>query len=170
MTASSPLCLGLDVGTQSLRAALFDAFGNCRGFGTSPLDTTHPHPAWAEQNPVQWWQAARAAVLEALAKAHAATAEIAAIGLDCTACTVLPCKADATPLHNALLWMDQRSFREAEEISATGDPSLRYVSSVVSPEWMLPKALWLKQHERAVYDAAERLVECTDWFMFKLTG
>jgi FGGY-family pentulose kinase len=170
MTASSPLFLGLDVGTQSLRAALFDAFGNCRGFGTSPLDTTHPHPAWAEQNPAQWWQAARAAVPEALAKAKAAPADIAAIGLDCTACTVLPCKADGTPLHNALLWMDQRSFREAEEISATGDTSLRYVSGVVSPEWMLPKALWLNRNERKVYDAAERLVECTDWFMFKLTG
>src|SRR5205807_7194904 len=59
---------------------------------------------------------------------------------------------------------------EAEEISATGDPSLRYVSGVVSPEWMLPKALWLKRHEPAIYDRAERLVECTDWFMHRLTG
>src|SRR5262249_32653450 len=53
---------------------------------------------------------------------------------------------------------------------ATGDPSLRYVSGVVSPEWMLPKALWLKRHEPAVYDRAGRLVECTDWFMYRLTG
>jgi FGGY-family pentulose kinase len=66
--------------------------------------------------------------------------------------------------------MDQRSFREAEEVSATGDPSLRYVSGVVSPEWMLPKALWLKRNEPAVYDRAGRLVECTDWFMYRLTG
>jgi FGGY-family pentulose kinase len=170
MTTSSPLFLGLDVGTQSLRAALFDASGNCRAFGASPLDTTHAHPAWAEQNPAQWWQAARTAVPTALARANAKPADVVGIGLDCTACTVLPSKADGTPLHNALLWMDQRSFREAEEISATGDPSLRYVSGVVSPEWMLPKALWLKRHERQVYDAAKRLVECTDWFMFKLSG
>jgi FGGY-family pentulose kinase len=66
--------------------------------------------------------------------------------------------------------MDQRAFREAEEISATADPSLRYVSGVVSPEWMLPKALWLKRHEPAVYGQAERLIECTDWFMYRLTG
>jgi ribulokinase len=66
--------------------------------------------------------------------------------------------------------MDQRAYREAEEISATRDPSLRYVSGVVSPEWMLPKALWLKRHERQIYDRAERLVECTDWFMHRLTG
>jgi FGGY-family pentulose kinase len=66
--------------------------------------------------------------------------------------------------------MDQRSFREAEDISATGDPILRYVSGVVSPEWMLPKALWLKRHQRPVYDRTQRLVECTDWFMYRLTG
>ena len=60
-------------------------------------------------------------------------------GLDCTACTVVACDAQGEPLRGALLWMDQRAFREAGEISATGDPVLRYVSGRVSPEWMLPR-------------------------------
>src|SRR5205807_1137830 len=110
------------------------------------------------------------AVPEALARAGAKPEDVAGIGLDCTACTVLPCRMDGTPLGRALLWMDQRAFREAAEISATGDPSLRYVSGVVSPEWMLPKALWLKRHEPARYSQAEHLIECTDWFMYRLTG
>src|SRR4051812_18455347 len=167
---TSPLFLGLDVGTQSVRAALFDAAGDCRAFATAPLDTTHPQPAWAEQDAHQWWQAACRAVPQALAKADAAPEAVAGVGLDCTACTVLPCKLDGTPLRPALLWMDQRSYREAEAISATRDPILRYVSGVVSPEWMLPKALWLKRNEPGAYAAADRLVECTDWFMFRLTG
>jgi FGGY-family pentulose kinase len=165
-----PLFLGLDVGTQSVRAALFDEDGNCRGYGTGALDTVHPQPGWAEQNAQQWWQAASSAVPEALRRAGAGAEQVAGIGLDCTACTVLACRTDGTPLRPALLWMDQRAFREAEEISATGDPCLRYVSGVVSPEWMLPKALWLKRREPANYDQAQRLVECTDWFMFRLTG
>jgi FGGY-family pentulose kinase len=169
MTAS-PLFLGLDVGTQSLRAALIDLDGNCRAFATAPLDTTHPQPSWAEQDANQWWHAARTAVPQALARAGAPADAVAAIGLDCTACTVIASRADGTPVRPALLWMDQRSFREAEEISATRDPSLRYVSGVVSPEWMLPKALWLKRHEPAAYARAERIVECTDWFMYRLTG
>src|SRR5262245_51835639 len=144
---TSPLFLGLDVGTQSLRAALFDAAGNCRALATAAIDTTHPHPGWAEQDAGQWWQAARTAVPQAMDLAHASADAVAAVGLDCTACTVLPCSADGTPLRPALLWMDQRAFRQAEEISTTADPSLRYVSGVVSPEWMLPKALWLKCHE-----------------------
>ncbi len=53
----------------------------------------------------------------------------------------------------------------------TSDGSLRYVSGRVSPEWMLPKALWLKRNEPEVYGrAAERVVECTDWMMHRLTG
>jgi FGGY-family pentulose kinase len=166
----APLFLGLDVGTQSVRAALFDADGGCRAFATAPLDTTHPHPAWAEQDAGQWWQAAVTAVGEALGRAGAAAGDVAAVGLDCTACTVLPCARDGTPLRRALLWMDQRADREADEVSATGDPCLRYVSGVVSPEWMLPKALWLKRHEPDLYDRTGRLVECTDYFMHRLTG
>jgi FGGY-family pentulose kinase len=170
MNAAPPLFLGLDVGTQSLRAALFDAAGTCRAFAVEPIDTFHPSPAWAEQDAGQWWQAARAAVPQALARPGTAAADVAGIGLDCTACTVLPCKLDGTPVRRALLWMDQRSFREADEISATRDPILRFVSGVVSPEWMLPKALWLKRHEPALYAATERMVECTDWLMYRLTG
>src|SRR6516164_8653602 len=136
MNADSPLFLGLDVGTQSLRAALFDPAGACRGFAVAPIDTFHPQPAWAEQDAGQWWQAASAAVPQALDRAGASPADVAGIGLDCTACTVLPCKLDGTPVSRALLWMDQRSFHEAEETSAIGDPILRYVSGVVSPEWM----------------------------------
>jgi FGGY-family pentulose kinase len=170
MERSAPFFLGIDVGTQSLRAALFDTAGHCLAFATGQLDTLHPQPGWAEQDSEQWWQAARAAVRKALARAGARAEDVAGIGLDCTACTVIPCRLDGTPVHRALLWMDQRAYREAEEITATRDRSLRYVSGVVSPEWMLPKALWLKRHERAVYDCAERLVECTDWFMYRLTG
>jgi FGGY-family pentulose kinase len=168
--APHPLFLGLDVGTQAVRAALFDLRGACRAYATAPLETYHPQPAWAEQDVLAWWQAACSAVPQALAGAGAGPEQVAGVGLDCTACTVVACDLDGAPLRRALLWMDQRAFREAQEISASGDPTLKYVSGVVSPEWMLPKALWLKRHEPAVYDRAARLVECTDWFMYKLTG
>ena len=168
--AEERLVLGLDVGTQSLRAALVDLQGRTVAFGVEPIETTYPRPTWAEQDPARWWSAARAAVQKALSQAGAAPQQVAAIGLDCTACTVLACDLEGKPLRPALLWMDQRSFREADAISATGDPVLRYVSGRVSPEWMLPKALWLKTNEPETYRRAGRIVECTDWMMFRLTG
>ncbi len=166
----SGLLLGLDVGTQGLRAALVDRYGRTVAFGVSPIETTYPRPTWAEQRPESWWEAARSAVRAAVGMAGAGPDEVAAIGLDCTACTVVPCDDAGTPLCPALLWMDQRAFLEAEAISATGDPVLRYVSGRVSPEWMLPKALWLKRNRPELYGSATRIVEGTDWMMHRLTG
>jgi len=162
--------LGLDVGTQSLRAALVDVHGRTAAYGVAPIETTYPRPTWAEQQPLAWWTAAKEAVRRALAQGNAAPDQIAGVGLDCTACTVVACDIEAKPLRPALLWMDQRALREADEISATGEPILRYVSGRVSPEWMLPKALWLKRNEPQTYEQADRIVECTDWMMFRLTG
>ena len=54
--------LGLDVGTQSLRAALVDLSGRTVAFGISPIETRYPRPTWAEQDPSAWWAAAREAV------------------------------------------------------------------------------------------------------------
>ncbi len=167
--SQSAYFLGLDVGTQSLRAALVDTEGRTAAFGISEIETTFPRPGWAEQAPEQWWHAARNAVALALKEAKAEPSQVAGIGLDCTACTVVACALDGTPLRPALLWMDQRSTDEVEVISGTANPVLRYVSGRVSPEWMLPKALWIKRNEPEIYGRAERIVECTNWFMFKLT-
>jgi ribulokinase len=162
--------LGLDFGTQSVRAAVIDPEGQTRAFGVAELHTQYPHPGWAEQDPGEWWAAAREAVGKAKAAAAIGPEDIVGIGLDCTACTVLACRADGAVLRPALLWMDQRSAQEAAAIDATGDAALRYVSGRISPEWMLPKALWIKRHEPAVYHTADRIVECTNWLMHQLTG
>ena len=169
MTKPSYL-LGLDVGTQSLRAALVDPQGRTRAFGVAAIETRYPRPGWAEQDADGWWRAAREAIGLALTQAGVAPDQVVGIGLDCTACTVIACGIDGAPLRPALLWMDQRSHAEADAISRTRLPALRYVSGRVSPEWMLPKALWLKRNEPNVYDKADRIVECTDWMMHRLTG
>ena len=162
--------LGLDVGTQGLRAALVDPSGRTVAYAVRPLATRYPRPTWAEQDPASWWEAAAGAVREALATGGVEPGDVAGVGLDCTACTVVACDLGGEPLRPALLWMDQRSYREAEAISRTGHPVLRYVSGRVSPEWMLPKALWLKTHEPETFAKAGRVVEGTDWLMHKLTG
>jgi len=167
---AEPVLLGLDVGTQSLRAAIVDLRGQTIAFGVAPIATEFPRPTWAEQDPLQWWASARLAIASAMATGGIDAARVAGIGLCCTACTVLACDEAGLPLRKALLWMDQRAHREADAISATGDPALRYVSGRVSPEWMLPKALWLKHVEPRIYDGAARIVEGTDWLMHRLTG
>jgi sugar (pentulose or hexulose) kinase len=101
--------LGLDVGTQNLRAALVDRSGRTVTFGIGPIETHYPHPTWAEQDPEQWWTAARSAVGQALARDGIKGDQVAGIGLDCTACTVVACDEAGRPLRPCLLWMDQRA-------------------------------------------------------------
>src|SRR3954464_5578914 len=97
----SPLVLGLDVGPQSLRAALVDLEGRTVAFAVEPIATTYPRPGWAEQDPRQWWGAAGLAVKAALDRGEVEPGRVAGIGLSCTACTVVACDLDARPLRPA---------------------------------------------------------------------
>jgi len=168
------LVLGIDGGTESLRAGLFDAAsGAPLAFGVAPYPTTFPHPSWAEQQPDDWWEALGAAVRSALSQAGAAAADVAALALDTTCCTVVALDAEHRPLRPALLWMDVRASAEADAVAACGDAALRVNGggqAPVSAEWMLPKALWLKRHEPGVWAAAKTLCEYQDYLNLRLTG
>ena len=62
--------------------------GRTVAFGVAPIETTYPRPTWAEQDPRQWWTRPRDGGRPALARRMRCAEQVAAIGLDCTACTV----------------------------------------------------------------------------------
>jgi len=165
-----PYVLGLDSGTQSLRAVIADLSGGIVASATRAYPIDFPHVSWAEQNAEDWWAAARQIVPEALAAAGLTGDDIAGISVDGTACTVIACKRDSTPLRPVILWMDQRAHDQACRVTTTKDPILKYVGWQESPEWMIPKALWLRENEPAVYEQADLIIEGVDWLMYRLTG
>jgi FGGY-family pentulose kinase len=162
--------LGIDCGTQSVRAAIFNVSGQLLGVATRPSNIFYPRVSWAEQNADDWWEALKTVVPAALAQAGLVGTDISALSVDGTSCTVVCCQADGTPLRPAILWMDQRAFAEARKVTLTQSPVLQYVSWQESPEWMIPKALWLRANEPHVYDSADFIVEGRDWLMHQLTG
>ncbi|HAZ64106.1 MAG TPA: hypothetical protein DCZ72_10930 [Armatimonadetes bacterium] len=162
--------VGVDVGTQSLRAMVFDLAGRPLGAAVQAYPTYHDRVSWAEQEPDDWWRALCQCVRESVAQAGVAPAAVVGLALDSTSCTVIPVRADGEPLRRALLWMDVRAVKQAERITATGHPRLRFVSGVESPEWMLPKALWLKEEQPEIWAAADLVIECQDWLLHRLTG
>lgn len=170
MSSAGPYVLGIDCGTQSLRSAIFDLKGNMIASASREYPIDFPRVSWAEQRADDWWDSARETVPKCLAEAGLGPADIVGVSIDGTSCTVVVTKRDGTPLRPVILWMDQRAHQEAAEITATKDPVLKYVSWQESPEWMLPKALWLKRHEAEVYEQAELIIEGTDWLMYRLTG
>lgn len=168
--AKPPYVLGLDCGTQSLRAGVFDLEGTPVVFATREYPIYYPKVGWAEQEAEDWWRAACECVQECLARSGIRASDIVGLSVDGTSCTMLPVTAEGTPLRRAILWMDVRAVAQAERITKTKHPVLKYVSWVESPEWMIPKALWLKENEPDLYDRAAHIIECTDWLMYKLTG
>ncbi len=164
------LLLAIDIGTESLRVGLINPQGEVLATARQAYPTRFPQPHWAEQDPDDWWRAAQAAVRECLSRAGAAPTDVAAIGLDAFASTLVVCDANGRPLRPAILWMDGRATAEAEAIEHTGDPVLKYGGGQESVEWMLPRLLWLKRHEPGIYASAQWTVEALDWFTFQLTG
>ncbi len=168
-----PYVIGVDGGTESLRAGVFDLAGTPLAFAASPYETTFPHPGWAEQDPADWWRALGEAVRGVVAEAGVAAADIAALALDTTCCSVVALDAAGQPLRPALIWMDVRSGRQADRVAASGDAALRVNGAghgPVSAEWMIPKALWLADNEPATFAGAATICEFQDYLNYHLTG
>ena len=168
---SGPYLLGLDGGTEGVRAGIFDASGRVVAFARSAYRTEYERPGWAEQDPRDWWIATVAATRAALVESGVAPGAIRALAVACTSCTVVVSDANGTPIRPALIWMDVRAAAQARRIAATGDPALKYSGyDRTSAEWLLSKVLWLADHEPDTYRRAVHICEYTDWLGWRLTG
>ena len=165
--------MAIDGGTESLRAAIFDLQGNMVGDFASPYQTTFPQANYAEQSPDDWWQATGIACKEVLKQTNTDASQIKALCIDTTCCTVVLSKKNGQAVRPCLLWMDVRASEQADAVANCGDDALRVNSNgagPVSAEWMIPKALWLKQNAPKDFDEAEVVCEYQDWLNYKLTG
>jgi L-ribulokinase len=126
-----------------------------------------------------------ACVRDALASASLAPAEVVGVGIDFTACTVLPVRADGTPLMEDArlaaephawpkLWKHHASQPQATRVTdvaaARGERWLPRYGGKISSEWMLPKALQVLEEAPGVFAAADLIVEGGDWVVWQLTG
>jgi FGGY-family pentulose kinase len=163
------LVLGIDAGTGGLRAGLFDLQGHPLGFHDRSYDTLYPRPGWAEQRPADWWSALVGAVRGCLAVSGQDAKRVIGLSVDAP-CNILLVDDAGIPLTNSLIWMDLRGAEAARRLTETRDPVLRYCGQDVPAEWPLPKALWLKENDPALWYRATYLVEQIAWLTWRLTG
>lgn len=166
----TPYVLGIDVGTQGLRSGIFDLNGNVVALSFYSYPEYHPRPGWAEQDPFDWWKAAQDTVRRCIREGEIRPEEVAALSVSASSCTVLPVDRFGNPKYRAIMWMDVRAFDQAERINATQNPILQYAGGHESSEWMIPKALWLKENLPEVFANSDYIVECQNWMTFKLTN
>ena len=140
------LYLGIDVGTGSARAGVFDGGGVMRACGTCPIESWRPQPDFVEQSSDDIWGALCSAVKSAVAKAGARAYQIRGIGLDAT-CSLVVLDQQDKPVtvspterddQNIIVWMDHRAIEQAERINATDHDVLEFVGGTISPEMETP--------------------------------
>ena len=165
--------LGIDFGTESVRAAIFDLAGHPVSFAATTYRTTHPHPGWAEQDPEEWWEALQASCRKVIAASGVSPAAIKGISYDATTMTVVAMDKRGEALRPAIMWMDVRATEQAARAEKSDSVARLYNGRGTAPataEWYPFKAAWLRENERETYDAAYRLVDAPDWVTYKLTG
>ena len=168
-----PVVVGVDGGTTGIRAGVFTLTGVPLAFADVPYGTSHPAPGRAEQRPASWLDGLATAIVDARRLCGVDARDVAAVCVDTTCCSVVALDARGEAIGNSVLWMDVRASDEAADCVATEDDALRVNCAGAGPlsaEWMVPKALWLKRHDRERYDRATMICEYQDYVNLWLTG
>ena len=175
---SDRLYLGIDVGTASARAGLFDRSGARLGMGVAAFPIWKPEEDFVQQSSEAIWRACGDAVRAALKEAGADPSRVAGIGFDAT-CSLVALDADDRPVtvspggedeQNVIVWMDHRAMDQTARINATKHDVLRYVGGTMSPEMEPPKLLWLKEKLPKTWARATRFFDLPDYLVFRATS
>jgi FGGY-family pentulose kinase len=169
--------IGIDVGTGSARAGVFDLMGRMLGSAKADITMWRDEGAIVEQSSAQIWSAVCSAVRLAVKAAGIPPSEVSGIGFDATCSLVvlgdrgmpLPVSSD-DPQRNIIVWMDHRAKEQAQRINATSHPVLNYVGRRISPEMETPKLLWLRENRPEVFNAAWGFFDLADFLTWKATG
>ena len=117
------LFLGVDVSTTGAKALLIDESGKVVATATTALSLQTPKPLWSEQDPAEWWSGTAASIRKALAETGAKAEDVAAVGLTGQMHGLVLLDADRNVLRPAILWNDQRTGAECEEIHERVGPA-----------------------------------------------
>ena len=170
--------VGIDVGTGSARAGVFDEAGKRVGMASKAIQMWKPQPDFVEQSSDDIWAACGDSVRRALAEASVKASDVRGIGFDAT-CSLVLLDAQDRPVtvsptgrdeQNVIVWMDHRAMQETEEINRSGEEVLKYVGGVISPEMETPKLLWLKRHLPQSFAKAARFFDLPDFLSYRATG
>lgn len=196
MPDKDALALGLDFGTESVRALFVDLDGAEHGAaysryahgqitGKLPGSRENLPPDFALQHPGDWLEAAARAVRSAWRKVGDPEARLVGIGVDFTSCTMLPTTGEGTPLcllpkhaGNPMawpkLWKHHSARSQTERINRQAherrERFLEQYGGIIGLEWFFPKLLETLEEAPEIYEAADVWLEAGDWIVWQLVG
>jgi len=173
MASSLPTVLGLDIGTSGSRAVLVDREGTVVASATrSHVPFRSPGPAWAEQDPEDWWQAAESAINDVLRSAGPKAAGVDCVGLSGQMHGAVLLDDAGRVLRPAIIWCDQRTADECRWLDQHIGPArlLEFTSNPALTNFTLTKLLWMRRHEPDVWSRVRHLLLPKDYVRYRLSG
>ncbi len=165
--------LGIDIGTSSTKTILIDPEGNILAEATATYGLSIPKPLWSEQDPEDWWQATVKTVREVVKKAGIDKAAVKAIGLSGQMHGSVFLDKDMKVIRPALLWNDQRTAAQCQQIEQLAGGRKALIKMVANPAltgFTAPKILWLRDNEKKNFDRTVKILLPKDDVRRRMTG
>lgn len=164
--------VGIDASTTATKALLMNADGEVLGVASSEYSYETPRPMWTEQHPDLWWQGATDSIHRVLSQSQVDPAHVKGVGLTGQMHGLVLLGGDGQVLRPAILWNDQRTGAECDEIRAgLGKAQLIQITgNDALTGFTAPKILWVKNNEPQVFAQVKHILLPKDYVRFKLTG
>ncbi len=164
--------IGIDSSTTATKAQLVDEDGTVVAVVSSEYDYETPEPLWSEQSPELWWTATKAAVAGVVAAAGISGTDVVAIGLAGQMHGLVLLDSDGEVLRPAILWNDQRTGAECDEIrQRVGRKRLIEITgNDAMTGFTAPKILWVRNNEPGIFERARQILLPKDYVRYRLTG
>jgi xylulokinase len=165
--------LGIDIGTSGTKTLIINPRGKVLAEANARYPLYHPKPLWSEQNPDDWWDATLKTIRAVVKQSGVKPSAVAAIGLSGQMHgSVFLDKRDQV-VRPAILWNDQRTAAECEEIESRAGGRAGLIKLVANPAltgFTAPKILWLRNHEPKHFEKTRRILLPKDDVRRRMTG
>ncbi len=165
--------MGIDVGTSATKTLAIGHQGKILAQASVAHPSSHPRPLWSEQEPEDWWQSTVSSIRQVVRRLRCKPADVKGLGLSGQMHGSVFLDARFRVLRPAILWNDQRTAAECEEIEARAGGRKQLIKLVANPAltgFTAPKILWLRRHEPRHFDRTRYVLLPKDEIRRRLTG
>ncbi len=164
--------LGIDIGTSGTKTVLFNEDGGTVASSLKEYPMYQPEVGWAEQDPEDWWQAVCSSVQDVISKSGVKPSDIKGIGLSGQMHGAVLLDADNKVLRRAIIWCDQRSSKECDQITELvgKDKLIEITANPALTGFTAAKVMWVKNNEPNIFKKVRKILLPKDYIRFRLTG
>ena len=164
--------LAHDTGTGGNKAVLCDLTGNVIHSVYQAYGISYPRPEWVEQDPDELWRSVATTSHQVIQESGIDPGDIIGVGVSAQMWNTLPVDEKGRPLTPMLSWLDLRSVKQADRLSAGDMPKFLYenTGNIPTAKDSIPKILWLKEERPEIWKETAYLLDCKEYMLFKLTG